>query len=288
MASSLRSNPITTSGPGAGRRPFSFIDPRQVKVAVWAATIHVDGDGFVVERRTNRAAYPSDAEVVGVVRLEVAGVPTDATVPRLADAIVGASRPFGPVEHQVHFDARLSQPTFYRRLLEALRERTGGARLSIAALTSRFWTAVLQDYAFSDVTVEVPGATRESTLYVKVRGSGFGDWGLSFVAYLFRGNRSMGCYLACRSGVLQAERVFEAVSPGLEDLREELGDGLDCWENRASRPRVGFRRETRLPFPPEGATNGEFDDAVAWMRDHLDRLVSALHSKLQRMLRDGT
>ena len=150
----------------------------------------------------------------------------------------------------------------------------------------RFWTAVLEGFAFSDVTVEVPGVTRESTLYVKVRGSGFGDWGLSFVAYLFRSRRGIGCYLACRSGIPQAVRVFEDVRAGLEDLRGELGDGLDYWKNRAGRPRVGFRRETQLPFPPEDATGGEFDDAVEWMRDRLDRLVSGLHSKLLRMLRD--
>ena len=115
---------------------LSFIDPRRVKVAVWTATIHVDRDGFVVERRTNRVTYPSEAEVVGVVRLNVTGVPDDAAVPRLADAIIGTRRPFRPVEHQVDFDARLSQRAFYRRLLEQLRVRTGGTRLSIAALAS--------------------------------------------------------------------------------------------------------------------------------------------------------
>ena len=115
---------------------LSFIDPRWAKAAVWTATIHVDRDGFVVERRTNRITYPSEAEVVGVVRLNVTGVPDAAAVPRLADAVIAASRPFRPVEHQVDFDARLSQRAFYRRLLEALRVRTGGARLSIAALAS--------------------------------------------------------------------------------------------------------------------------------------------------------
>ena len=115
---------------------LSFIDPRRVKVAVWTATIHMDDDGFVVERRTNGITYPSDAEVVGVVRLEITGVPDAAEAPRLADAIIGASRPFRPVEHQVDFDARLSQRSFYRRLLDELRARTGGLQLSITALAS--------------------------------------------------------------------------------------------------------------------------------------------------------
>ena len=87
----------------------------------------------------------------------------------------------------------------------------------------RFWTAVLKDYAFSDVTVEVPGVTRESTLYVTVRGSGFGDWGLSFVAFLFRGERSIGCYFTCRSGIPQAERVFEAIAGPARGSRRWFG-----------------------------------------------------------------
>ena len=115
---------------------ISFIDPSRAKVALWTATIHVDGEDFIVERRTNRVTYPSKAEIVGVVRLEAAGVPEDATVPRLADAIIAASHPFRPVEHQVDFDARLSQRNFYRRLLQEMRARTGDARLSITALAS--------------------------------------------------------------------------------------------------------------------------------------------------------
>ena len=45
----------------------------------------------------------------------------------------------------------------------------------------RFWTAVLDNYAFADVTVEVPEVTKAPQLYVKVRRAGWGDWGLSFV-----------------------------------------------------------------------------------------------------------
>ena len=115
---------------------LSFIDPNRVKVALLTATINVDRDDFIVEHRTNKVTYPTDAEIVGVVRIEATGLPDDATIPRLADAIVGVNRPFRPVEHQVDFDARLSQRAFYRLLLEELRARTGGARLSITALAS--------------------------------------------------------------------------------------------------------------------------------------------------------
>ena len=107
-----------------------------MKVALWTATIKLDEDEFTVEYRTNKITYPTVAEVIGVVRLEATGVPGDATVPRLADAIIDANNLFQPVEHQVDFDARLSQRAFYRLLLEELRERTDGARLSITALAS--------------------------------------------------------------------------------------------------------------------------------------------------------
>ncbi len=115
---------------------LSFIDPKRDKVALWTATINLDHDDFAIQYRTNKVTYPSAAEITSVVRLEAVGVPGAATTARLADAIIAVGRPFGPVEHQVDFDARLSQRIFYRRLLEELRVRTGGARLSITALAS--------------------------------------------------------------------------------------------------------------------------------------------------------
>jgi len=115
---------------------LSFIDPSRVKVALWTATITLDHDDFIVEYRTNKITYPSEAEITSVVRVEATGVPGAATTARLADAIIGVGRPFKPVEYQVDFDAVLSQRAFYRRLLEELQARTGGARLSITALAS--------------------------------------------------------------------------------------------------------------------------------------------------------
>ena len=115
---------------------LSFIDPDRVKVALWTATITLDHDDFNVEYRTKKVTYPSEAEITSVVRLEAIGVPGAATTARLADAIIDVGLPFVPVEHQLDFDARLSQRAFYRHLLEELRVRTGGARLSITALAS--------------------------------------------------------------------------------------------------------------------------------------------------------
>ena len=50
------------------------------------------------------------------------------------------------------------------------------------------------------------------------------------------------------------------------------------------RPRIGFKRQAQFPFPTDESTSGEFGDAVEWMRDRLDRLVSTLHPRLQRMI----
>ena len=40
----------------------------------------------------------------------------------------------------------------------------------------RFWTAVLEKYSFSDMTVEVPEITKNSTLWVLVKNSGESGW----------------------------------------------------------------------------------------------------------------
>ena len=147
----------------------------------------------------------------------------------------------------------------------------------------RFWTAVLDDYAFADVTVEPPEGRRGPQLYVKVRRSGWSDWGFSFVGFLDRSASSVGCYLTCRKGIHPGVDVYLDVERSLDELRGELGDDLEHWE-LGGRPRIGFKRPTQFPLPPEGSTTGEFGDAVEWMRDRLDRLVSTLHSRLQRMI----
>lgn len=147
----------------------------------------------------------------------------------------------------------------------------------------RFWTAVLDGYAFSDVTVELPEGGKDPQVYVKVRRSGFGDWGLSFVGFLQRAPPTIGCYLTRRRETEPGAGVYEDVARSFDELREELGDDLEQWE-RNGRPRIGFTRPTRFPFPPEGAADGEFENAVAWMRNRLDLLVSTLHPKLQTMI----
>jgi len=146
----------------------------------------------------------------------------------------------------------------------------------------RFWTAVLDDFEFADTAADVPAPTKEATLYFKVRGSGYGDWGLWFGSYLFRKSRLIGCYLARREGVPAAVRIYEQVQSSFEDLQREIAYDLDRWDNAQGRPRIGFRRESRWPFVSDD--DSDFREAVTWMRNHLDRLVSALHPRLHRMI----
>lgn len=152
----------------------------------------------------------------------------------------------------------------------------------------RFWKAVFEGYSFSDVTVEIPDATKDSTVWVKVRNSGFGGWGLSFGSYLFRTAPRIGCYLTCRKGIPEAVRIYGRIEESLEELKQEVGDDLHCWKDPAGRPRVGFRHEVRFPLVSAGGELNDFATAVQWMQVHLDRLVSALHPRLQSMISAGS
>ena len=151
----------------------------------------------------------------------------------------------------------------------------------------RFWEAVLDGYAFSDVDVEIPTPCNDPIIWVKVSGSGHGGWGLAFAGYTFRSRpQGIGCYLSCRKGIEDAARIFAEIESSLEELRGELGDDVESWTNSAGRPRIGFWRETAFPLPDDNDSE-EFRTAVSWMRDHLDRLVSTLHPRLRRMIAEG-
>ena len=129
----------------------------------------------------------------------------------------------------------------------------------------RFWTAVLKDFQFADITIEVPAVTKESTLYVKVRNSGYGDWGLNFVGYLYRNHQEMGCYLTCRRGEALAERVFSEIENAWEDVGKELGQDFDCWRNKSGRPRIGTSTQSTFPFGANKNASQNFDESVTWM-----------------------
>ena len=148
----------------------------------------------------------------------------------------------------------------------------------------RFWTAVLQGYSFHDVTVDIPAPSKESTVYVKVRDSGFGDWGLSFGGFLYRQSPTIGCYLTCRKDIPLAVHIYGEITASFEDLRKEMGADLVRWDNRAGRPRIGFKRQDRLSFLTGSDKTDDFKEAVSWMQKRLNCLVSTLHPRLRSMI----
>ncbi len=148
-----------------------------------------------------------------------------------------------------------------------------------------FWKAVLHDFSFSDVDVELPAPRKLSTIWVTVAGSGTGGYGLPFCAYLYRKESNIGCYLSYRAGIDDAVRFYSSIEASLDELRSELGADLKSWTNSEGRPRIGFFRDTVFPLSNEGTE--EFRSTVAWMRERLDRLVSTLHPRLRRMIEDG-
>ena len=150
----------------------------------------------------------------------------------------------------------------------------------------RFWTAVLRDYDFADVTAEIPQPVKNSTLSVTVRHSGFAGWGLCFGGYIHRSASGLGCYLTARKNQARDVRIFDELAVSFEELRAEMGDDLQHWTNAAGRPRIGFRRPGGLAFLSHNEESSDFRDAVSWMRDRLDRLVSTLNPKLQARLAD--
>ena len=150
----------------------------------------------------------------------------------------------------------------------------------------RFWTAVLRGYDFADVTAELPPPVKNSTLSVTVRHSGFAGWGLCFGGYIHRSASDLGCYLTARKDQARDVRIFDELAVSFKELRAEMGDDLQHWTNAAGRPRIGFRRPGGLAFLSHNEESSDFRDAVSWMRERLDRLVSTLNPKLQARLAD--
>ena len=157
--------------------------------------------------------------------------------------------------------------------------------------SQRFWTAVLQDYSFADTTVAIPGdlwpiPPRAPTLTVLVKNSGFNSWALSFNGYLRRSYGEIGCYLTPRKDHEREVRIFDELAESLDELRLGM-PGLEQWNDpHSGRPRIGFRRQGSLAFLSESMESEGFRDALAWMRDHLNRLVSELNPRLQARLKD--
>ena len=87
----------------------------------------------------------------------------------------------------------------------------------------------------------------------------------------------------------EAERVFDEILAALRGDRHLQDDGqreidlpgLEEW-SMGGKPRVGFRRPAEFG---DGTEIRDFDEAVEWMREHFNRLVSTLHPECRRRLR---
>lgn len=152
----------------------------------------------------------------------------------------------------------------------------------------QFWTAVLRDFAFDDRKLAVPSPAVTNAVYVGVKGSGWGNTGLWFDAYLNRRRGQICVDFRRRTGVPEAERVFDDILEVLRRDRQLQGDGqreidlpgLEEW-SVGEKPRVGFRRATEFL---DGTEIRDFDEAVEWMREHFNRLVTKLHPECRRRL----
>ena len=197
-----------------------------------------------------------------------------------------------PVTHEVRaaVDAEVDrQGTSMAVLLRALVDRTidNDDWPVVAELAGqRYWNAVRRDFAFADETVKITVPAKHTEIYVYVQNTTFRDDALRFCAYRLIKRpierSEVGCFLARRADTPPAVRIFSEIESSLEELRGELGDDLERWIT-AERPRIGFRITINFPLLDDDESE-EFRAAVMWMREHLDRLVSTLHPRLQRMI----
>ena len=78
-----------------------------------------------------------------------------------------------------------------------------------------------------------------------------------------------------------AERAFEALAESLDELRCEMGDDLAKWSNRQGNPRLGYARS--VEFLSGG---DDREEATAWLRERLERLVSTLRPRIRRLVEE--
>jgi hypothetical protein len=115
---------------------LTFIDPATTKVALWVGSISVEDGRVDVTPRQNPVIYPEGTELLSVVRVDVDANYDSAFADRLAQVVHTLVAPVTALETQIDFDARVSQRVFYRELLDGVRARMPGRRLSVTALAS--------------------------------------------------------------------------------------------------------------------------------------------------------
>ena len=95
---------------------------------------------------------------------------------------------------------------------------------------------------------EVPEG-RGPHLWVKVRRSGWGDWGLSFVGFLDRGSSTVGCYLTCRKEVQPGVDVYEDVERSLDELSGRTWPRLGTMGERRGASTDRVHANDAIPLP---------------------------------------
>ena len=162
--------------------------------------------------------------------------------------------------------------------------------------TGRFWRAVFsEDFTFADSESELEKGGHP--VQVRVRGAGLNGAALRFVFSLSGYGTVISCYLSARKGWAREERIFDEALAAVDDLKREMQppasdgdrpwDDLEEWRTPRGGKCVGFQRECAPPLFGSSEESAEYREAVAWMRDRANRLVSVLHPRLRQMLADG-
>lgn len=115
---------------------LDFINPQEVAVALWVGSITLSGATPEVTSRQNRVTYPQGSELIAVIRLELPAQGELTDTAEVAALITGLAGPWQAAELQLDFDARVSQRPYYTALINELRRRNPGTKLSITALAS--------------------------------------------------------------------------------------------------------------------------------------------------------
>src|SRR5262249_5378345 len=110
----------------AWERPenLEFIDPSDISVAFLAKTIRLRADENLITPRRQSLRMPPGTELVAVVRIEG----EDASLsPRQLDETVSAVSQMARLDHigtiQIDYDAKESERSFYRAMLQGLRRQ---------------------------------------------------------------------------------------------------------------------------------------------------------------------
>jgi Protein of unknown function (DUF3142) len=127
----------------AWERPedLRFIDPRRVGVSYLVKTIHIERNGITEHPNLKGLRVPAGTWIMACARIEGTGNFASADSSKEVDQVVSQLEPLAKFPDakavQIDFDATTSQRSFYRALLERLRQRLPrNIPLSITALAS--------------------------------------------------------------------------------------------------------------------------------------------------------